>query len=354
MNNKTDPLKRSTHGAAHIKVTPLDATSKKLMESGVKVDQYYYVTSSVINWGNKGPRLSLRQDLIDCISVSEVPAENYHFLILLDKVWVDITYKDLKPLRKAGEDFLQNQFNQTCLLYSLSDEMYSPKSRIKKPQYTNLKRDKDNKEAYYEPNFRPEYVGNVKYCKKYFKGLYCIDIYGSDGALKFEQYIKGVNMKDLWEKLKVNSESGNFSMDCSSAVAFQNKFRKGRDVKLTHNETKVALYARIRELEKRVEVLESEVKELKEFKVEVTEDIKEIKERIEGFNQLDELVAKTTLKSFKKWLYDYCASERNNLTFEVVKEKGFVDAFVLALIRKAITKADGGYYFVHWDKIKLL
>lgn len=354
MNNKTGPLKRATHGAAHIKVTPKDAESKKLMEEGVKVDHYYYITSSIINWGNKGFRLSLRQDLIDCISVSEVPQENYHFLVLSGDLYADVTFKDLKSLRKAGE-VLSNQFNQTCLLYNLKNEMYHPKSLIAKPKYTNIKYDESNTCAYYEPSFKPECIGNVKYCKKYFKGLYCIDICDGDGNLKVEKYIVGVNMRDLFNDLKSKSDAGNFNMDCSSVTAFQNKFRKGRDVKLTNNETNVALYARIRELEKRVKVLEAEVKELKEFKEEATEEIKEIKEKVERFDNLDELVAKTTIKNLKKMIYDYCAAERNNLTYEKVKEWGLVDAFLLALKSNAITKVvDGDYYFIHWDKIKNL
>lgn len=355
MNNKTAALKRSTHGAAHIKVTPKDAESKKLMEEGVKVDHYYYITSSIINWGNKGFRLSLRQDLIDCISVSEVPEENYHFLVLSGDLYADVTFKDLKSLRKPGEDVLQNQFKQTCLLYNLKNEMYHPKSLIAKPKYTNVKYDESNTGAYYEPSFKPECIGNVRYCKKCFKGLFCIDIYDGDGNLKVEKYILGVSMRDLFNELSAKSDAGNFDMDCSSAVAFQNKFRKGRDVKLTNKDTKVALYARIRELEKRVEVLEAEVKELKEFKEEATEEIREIKEKVEKFDNLDELVALTTIKNFKKMLYDYCASERNNLTYEKAKEWGLVDAFLLALKSKAITKVvDGDYYFVHWDELKKL
>ena len=354
MNNKTDPLKRATHGAAHIKVTPKDAESKKLIEKGVKLDHYYYITSSIINWGNKGFRLSLRQDLIDCISVSEVPEENYHFLVLSGDLYADVTFKDLKSLRKAGEDVLSNQFKQTCLLYNLKNEMYHPKSLIAKPEYTNIKYDEANTSAYYGPSFRPECIGNVRYCKKHFKGLYCIDLYDEGKNLKKEEVIKGVSMRDLWNGLS-ELAGDSTQLDCSSAVAFQNKFRKGRDVKLTNKDTNAVLYARIRELEKRVKVLEAEVKELKEFKEEATEEIKEIKEKVERFDNLDELVAKTTIKTLKKMLYDYCAAERNNLTYEKVKEWGLVDAFLLALKSKAITKAVGGdYYFVHWDKIKNL
>lgn len=86
--------------------------------------------------------------------------------------------------------------------------------------------------------------------KKYFKGLFCLDIYDGDGNLKVEKYIVGVSMRDLFKELSAKSDAGNFDMDCSSAVAFQNKFRNGRDVKLTNKDTKVALYARIRELKK--------------------------------------------------------------------------------------------------------
>ena len=133
------------------------------------------------------------------------------------------------------------------------------------------------------------------------------------------------------------------------------KARAGRDVKLTNKDTKIVLYARIRELEKRVKVLEAEVTELKEFKEEATEEIREIKEKVEKFDNLDDLVAKTTIKTFKKMLYDYCAAERNNLTYEKVKEWGLLDAFLLALKSNAITKAvDGDYYFIHWNEIKSL
>lgn len=82
--------------------------------------------------------------------------------------------------------------------------------------------------------------------KKYFKGLYYIDIYDGDKNLKKEEVIKGVSMGDLFNNLKVKSDVGNFNMDCSSVTAFRRKFRKGRDVKLTNKDTKTVLYARIR------------------------------------------------------------------------------------------------------------
>ena len=83
--------------------------------------------------------------------------------------------------------------------------------------------------------------------KKIFKGLFCIDIYDEDNNLVKEEVIKGVSMVDLWNGL--NKAAGDSTqLDCSSVTAFQNKFRKGRDVKLTNKATKVVLYARIREL----------------------------------------------------------------------------------------------------------
>ena len=83
--------------------------------------------------------------------------------------------------------------------------------------------------------------------KKYFKGLFCIDIYDGDGNLKVEKYIIGVSMVDLWNGLN-KAVGDSTQLDCSSVAAFQNKFRKGRDVKLTNKDTKSVLYARIREL----------------------------------------------------------------------------------------------------------
>ena len=74
--------------------------------------------------------------------------------------------------------------------------------------------------------------------KKLFKELFCIDIYDGDGNLKAEKYIVGVNMRDLYDGLK-KAAGDSTQLDCSSATAFQNKFRKGRDVKLTNNETNV-------------------------------------------------------------------------------------------------------------------
>ena len=84
--------------------------------------------------------------------------------------------------------------------------------------------------------------------KKYFKGLYCIDIYDGDGNLKVEKYIVGVSMRDLFNGLRAKSDTGNFDIDCSNDSVFRKKAHARRDVKLTNKDTKVVLYARIREL----------------------------------------------------------------------------------------------------------
>lgn len=347
MNNKTDPLKRATHGAAHIKVTPKDAESKKLMGEGFKVDHYYYVTSSIINWGNKGFRLSLRQDLIDCISVSEVPEENYHFLVLSGDLYADVTFKDLKSLRKAGE-VLSNQFKQTCLLYSLKNEMYHPKSMIAKPKYTNIKYDESNTWAYYEPSFKPECIGNVRYCKKHFKGLFCIDIYDGDGDLKVEKYIVGVNMRDLFNGLKAKSDTGNFDIDCSNDLAFRKKVRAGRDVKLTNKDTEVVLYARIRELEKRVKFLEEENKQLKVRVEKVEKDVVELKDTKADKS---EVVKKEDLVAFKNWVVGYCAKGKNKLTKDAIESNGYKELFAYLLLAGILTSSKD-YYSIHWDLLK--
>ena len=90
--------------------------------------------------------------------------------------------------------------------------------------------------------------------KKYFKGLFCIDIYDGDGNLKVEKYIVGVSMRDLFNGLKSKSDTGNFDMDCSDDSVFRKKARAGRDVKLTNKDTKEVLLGRIRQLEKRDEI----------------------------------------------------------------------------------------------------
>ena len=84
--------------------------------------------------------------------------------------------------------------------------------------------------------------------KKYFKGLFCIDIYDEGKNLKKEEVIKGVSLRGLFNELKAESDVGNFNMDCSDASVFRKKARASRDVKLTNKDTKVVLYARIREL----------------------------------------------------------------------------------------------------------
>ena len=83
--------------------------------------------------------------------------------------------------------------------------------------------------------------------KKHFKGIYCIDLCSEDNKLIKEEVIKGFSTKDLFEGL-VKAVGDSTQLDCSSAVVFRKKFRKGRDVKLTNKYTKEVLYARIREL----------------------------------------------------------------------------------------------------------
>ena len=344
MNNRTQVLKRSIHGAAHIRVVPGNA--KEELKKGIKVDQYYYITASTIKYGNQGWHLSLRQDLLDCISLSDVPAENYHFLVLLDKMALDITYSDLK---KMNHKCMYNQLNQICLLYELDESKYFPKSMYK-PTFTNVKY--DSAFAYYEPNFKPECIGNVKYAKKYVKGLYCIDLYDENNNLIKEGVIKGVNMVDLWNGLK-KAAGDSTQLDCSSATSFQNKFRKGRDVKLTNKGSKDVLLARIRQLEKRVETLEGEVKELKEFRDEAVRELKEVKAKVEEFDSLTQLDVATSLQSFKVLLYKHCAGGKNKLTKDIVEKEGYSDVFNYLLSKGAITRVPSdNYYFIHWNLLK--
>ena len=343
MNNKTQVLKRSIHGAAHIRVVPGNA--KEELKKGIKVDQYYYVTASTIKYGNQGWYLSLRQDLLDCISLSDVPAENYHFLVLLDKMVLDITYSDLK---KMNHKCMYNQLNQVCLLYELDESKYFPKSMYK-PTFTNVKYDSGNSFAYYEPNFKPECIGNVKYAKKYVKGLYCIDLYDENNNLIKEEIIKGVNMADLYDGLK-KAAGDSTQLDCSSVTSFQNKFRKGRDVKLTNKDSKDVLLARIRQLEKRVEFLEGENKQLKVRVEKVEKDVAELKE-----TKADkaEVVKKEDLLAFKNWVVKYCAEDKNKLTKDITEKEGYSDVLNYLLSKGVITKVpSGNYYFIHWNLLK--
>ena len=343
MNNRTQVLKRSIHGAAHIRVVPGNA--KEELKKGIKVDQYYYVTASTIKYGNQGWYLSLRQDLLDCISLSDVPAENYHFLVLLDKMALDITYSELK---KMNHKCMYNQLNQVCLLYELDESKYFPKSMYK-PTFTNIKYDSGNSFAYYEPNFKPEFIGNVKYAKKYVKGLYCIDLYDENNNLIKEEVIKGVNMADLYDGLK-KAAGDSTKLDCSSVTSFQNKFRKGRDVKLTNKDSKDVLLARIRQLEKRVEYLEGENKQLKVRVEKVEKDVAELKE-----TKADkaEVVKKEDLLAFKNWVVKYCAEDKNKLTEDVAEKEGYSDVLNYLLSKGVITKVpSGNYYFIHWNLLK--
>ena len=343
MNNRTQVLKRSIHGAAHIRVVP--GNSQEELKKGINVTQYYYVTASTIKYGNQGWHLSLRQDLLDCISLSDVPAENYHFLVLLDKMALDITYKELK---KMNHKCMYNQLNQVCLLYELDESKYFPKSMYK-PTFTNIKYDSGNSFAYYEPNFKPEFIGNVKYAKKYVKGLYCIDLYDENNNLIKEEVIKGVNMADLYNGLK-KAAGDSTELDCSSATSFQNKFRKGRDVKLTNKDSKDVLLARIRQLEKRVEFLEEENKQLKVRVEKVEKAVVELKE-----TKADkvEVLKKEDLLVFKNWVVEYCACGKNKLTKDIVEKEGYSDVFNYLLSKEVITRVPSdNYYFIHWNLLK--
>ena len=343
MNNRTQVLKRSIHGAAHIRVVP--GNSQEELKKGINVTQYYYITASTIKYGNQGWYLSLRQDLLDCISLSDVPAENYHFLVLLDKMALDITYRELK---KMNHKCMYNQLNQVCLLYELDESKYFSKSMYK-PTFTNIKYDGDNSFAYYEPNFKPECIGNVKYAKKYVKGLYCIDLYDENNNLIKEEVIKGVNMADLYAGLK-KAAGDSTELDCSSVTSFQNKFRKGRDVKLTNKDSKDVLLARIRQLEKRVEFLEEENKQLKVRVEKVEKAVVELKE-----TKADkvEVLKKEDLLVFKNWVVEYCACGKNKLTKDIVEKEGYSDVFNYLLSKEVITRVPSdNYYFIHWNLLK--
>ena len=343
MNNRTQVLKRSIHGAAHIRVVP--GNSQEELKKGINVTQYYYITASTIKYGNQGWHLSLRQDLLDCISLSGVPAENYHFLVLLDKMALDITYRELK---KMNHKCMYNQLNQVCLLYELDESKYFPKSMYK-PTFTNIKYDSGNSFAYYEPNFKPECIGNVKYAKKYVKGLYCIDLYDENNNLIKEEVIKGVNMADLYDGLK-KAAGDSTELDCSSVTSFQNKFRKGRDVKLTNKDSKDVLLARIRQLEKRVEFLEEENKQLKVRVEKVEKAVVELKE-----TKADkvEVLKKEDLLVFKNWVVEYCACGKNKLTKDIVEKEGYSDVFNYLLSKEVITRVPSdNYYFIHWNLLK--
>ena len=344
MNNKTQVLKRSIHGAAHIRVVP--SNSQEELKRGLNVTQYYYITASTIKYGNQGWHLSLRQDLLNCISVSDVPAENYHFLVLLDKMALDITYSELK---KMSHKCMYNQMHQVCLLYELDESKYFSKS-IYKPTFTNVKYDSSKPFAYYEPNFNPEKgISDVKYTSKYFKGLYCIDLYDENNNLIKEEVIKGVNMADLWNNLK-KAAGDSTQLDCSSDKILRDKFRGGRAVKLTNKDSKDVLLGRIRQLEKRVEYLEGENKQLKVRVEKVEKAVVELKE-----TKADkaEVVKKEDLLAFKNWVIKYCAKDKNKLTKDVVEKEGYSDVFNYLLSKGAITRIPSdNYYFIHWNLLK--
>lgn len=341
MNNRTQDLKRSIHGAAHIRVVPSNAREE--FKKGINVIQYYYITASTIKYGNRGWYLSLRQDLLDCISVGQVPESSYHFLVVLDKMALDVTYAELK---KMSHERIHNQMHQVCLLYKLDEAKYFAKSMYK-PKYTNIKYDKSNTWAYYEPNFKPECIGNVRYAKKCVKGLYCIDLYDENNNLVKEEVIKGVSMVDLWNGL--NKAAGDSTqLDCSSVTAFQNKFRKGRDVKLTNKDTKEVLLGRIRQLEKRVEFLEEENKQLKVRIEKVERNVVELKETKADKS---EVVKKEDLVAFKNWVVGYCAKGKNKLTKDAIESNGYKELFAYLVLAGILTSSKD-YYFIHWDLLK--
>ena len=93
--------------------------------------------------------------------------------------------------------------------------------------------------------------------KKHFKGLFCLDIYDEDKNLVKKEVIKGVSMRDLWNGLS-ELAGDSTQLDCSNASVFRRKARAGRAVKLTNKDTKIVLYARIRELEKRARLLQKQ------------------------------------------------------------------------------------------------
>ena len=341
MNNRSQDLNRSIHGAAHIRVVP--SSAREDFKKGINATQYYYITASTIKYGNQGWYLSLRQDLLDCISLGQAPESNYHFLVVLDKMALDITYAELK---KMSHECMYNQMHQVCLLYKLDGAKYFTKSMYK-PTYTNIKYDNVNTSAYYEPSFKPECIGNVKYAKKYVKGLYCIDLYDEDNNLVKDEIIKGVSMVDLWNGL--NKAAGDSTqLDCSSATAFQNKFRKGRDVKLTNKDTKEVLLARIRQLEQRVETLEEENKQLKVRVEKVEKDVVELKEIKAGKT---EVVKKEDLVAFKNWVVNYCVEGKNKLTKDAIESNGYKELFTYLVLAGILTSSKD-YYFIHWDLLK--
>ena len=183
--------------------------------------------------------------------------------------------------------------------------------------------------------------------KKCVKGLYCIDLYDEDNNLVKEEVIKGVSMVDLWNGL--NKAAGDSTqLDCSSAVAFQNKFRKGRDVKLTNKGTKEVLLGRIRQLEKRVEFLEEENKQLKVRVEKVEKAVVELKETKADKS---EVVKKEDLVAFKNWVVGYCAKGKNKLTKDAIEDNGYKELFTYLVLAGILTSSKD-YYFIHWDLLK--
>lgn len=131
-----------------------------------------------------------------------------------------------------------------------SEELiYLTKSEHQKLHHTG--RPGPNRGKYFSEDHKRK-ISEANRGRKCFKGLFCIDLYDENNNLVKEEVIKGVSMVDLWNVL--NKAAGDSTqLDCSSATAFQNKFRKGRDVKLTNKDTKKVLLGRIRQLKSRLE-----------------------------------------------------------------------------------------------------
>lgn len=182
-----------------------------------------------------------------CEDISRI--ENYELAKKDDfKSWV--CHHRLETHTSEGErrlvDISKEELKALGMYYRRPPEelIYLTKSGHQKLHRTG--RPGPNRGKYFSEDHKRKILESKK-GKKYFKGLYCIDLYDEDKNLKKEEVIKGVSLRDLWNGLS-ELAGDSTQLDCSSATAFQNKFRKGRDVKLTNNETDVTLYARIREL----------------------------------------------------------------------------------------------------------
>ena len=156
-------------------------------------------------------------------------------------------------------------------------------------------------------------------------------------------------MADLWNNLK-KAAGDSTKLDCSSDKILRDKFRGGRYVKLTNKDSKSILLGRIRQLEKRVEYLEGENKQLKVRVEKVEKDVAELKK-----TKADkaEVVKKEDLLAFKNWVVKYCAEGKNKLAEDVAEKEGYSDVLNYLLSKEVITKVpSGNYYFIHWNLLK--